>query len=75
MARALRAWERMRPRLQWALGALTMTKGMAHGLEVAATTVGALVVVTSLVPVVAVWLAVLGARRNPQPLSRPRPAR
>jgi hypothetical protein len=66
----------MRPRLQWALGALTLTtKGMAHGLEVAATTVSALVVVTSLVPVVAVWLAVLGARRDRDPLNRPRPAR
>jgi hypothetical protein len=66
----------MRPRLQRALGALAMTtKGMANGLEVATTTVGALVLVTSLVPVFAVCLVVLGARERSGPFRRPGRAR
>lgn len=62
--------------MQWALSALTMTtKGMAHGLEIATTTVGTLVLVTSLVPVFAVCRAVLGMRKRDDPLSRPSPSR
>jgi hypothetical protein len=65
----------MRPRLQTALDALTMaTNGMARGLEVAATTVGTLVLATSLVPVVVVCLVVLGARRDER-VRRSSPAR
>jgi hypothetical protein len=51
------------------------TKGMANGLEVATTTVGALVLITSLVPVFAVCLVVLGARERSGPFRRPGRAR
>jgi len=54
----------MTSRLMWrALAALPVaTKTAVRGIEVATTVVGALVVVTSLVPVFAVCLAALGAR-------------